>query len=151
MIITEEDRMNCSVHLSEDGRSVAILDQTQLPNRQVWLELHTLEDIRAAAQSFVDGGVRHVVVSLSKDGALYVGEEGCFYAPEIPVKVRSTVGAGDALVGGLLYGLVTQGNMREGFRAGVAAGTSSVMTEGTQLIIPDDFKRLLSQVQIQEL
>ena len=114
-------------------------------------ELHTMEDIRAAAQSFVDGGIRHVVVSLGKDGALYVGEEGCFYTPEIPVEVKSTVGAGDALVGGLLYGLVTGGSMREGFRAGAAAGTASVMTEGTQLIIPDDFMRLIQQVQIQEL
>lgn len=114
-------------------------------------ELHTMEDIRAAAQSFVDRGVRHVVVSLGKDGALYVGEEGCFFAPEIPVEVKSTVGAGDALVGGLLYGLVTGGSMREGFRAGAAAGTASVMTEGTQLIIPDDFMRLIQQVQIQEL
>lgn len=114
-------------------------------------ELHTLEDIREAAQSFVDRGVRHVVVSLGKNGALYVGEEGCFYAPEIPVEVKSTVGAGDALVGGLLYGLVKHGSMRECFRAGVAAGTASVMTEGTQLIIPDDFMRLLSQVQLQEL
>lgn len=114
-------------------------------------ELRTLDDIRAAAQSFVDRGVRHVVVSLGKDGALYVGKEGCFYAPEIPVEVHSTVGAGDAMVGGLLYGLVTHGMMREGFRAGVAAGTASVMTEGTQLIIPSDFTRLLEQVQIQEL
>ena len=92
-----------------------------------------------------------MVVSLGKDGALCVGEEGCFYAPEIPVEVKSTVGAGDALVGGLLYGLVTGGSMREGFRAGAAAGTASVMTEGTQLIIPDDFMRLIQQVQIQEL
>ena len=114
-------------------------------------ELHTLGDIRAAAQTFVDGGVRHVVVSLGKDGALYVGVEGCFYAPEIPVEVRSTVGAGDALVGGLLYGLVKHGTMREGFRAGAAAGTASVMTEGTQLINLDDFERLLTQVQIQDL
>lgn len=114
-------------------------------------ELHTLGDIRAAAQTFVDGGVRHVVVSLGKDGALYVGEEGCFYAPEIPVEVRSTVGAGDALVGGLLYGLVKHGTMRDGFRAGAAAGTASVMTEGTQLINLDDFERLLTQVQIQDL
>lgn len=114
-------------------------------------ELHTLGDIRAAAQTFVDGGVRHVVVSLGKDGALYEGVEGCFYAPEIPVEVRSTVGAGDALVGGLLYGLVKHGTMREGFRAGAAAGTASVMTEGTQLINLDDFERLLTQVQIQDL
>ena len=114
-------------------------------------ELHTLAEIREAAQSFVDRGVRHVVVSLGKVGALYVGEEGCFLAPEIPVDVKSTVGAGDALVGGLLYGLVKCGNMREGFRAGAAAGTASVMTEGTQLINVDDFMRLLPQVQLQEL
>ena len=114
-------------------------------------ELHTLEEIRQAAQTFLDGGVRHVVVSLGKDGALYVGEDGCFLAPEVPVEVRSTVGAGDALVGGLLYGLVRHGNMREGLRCGAAAGTASVMTEGTQLIVPADFERLLSQVQIQEL
>lgn len=114
-------------------------------------ELHTTEDIRAAAQTFVDTGVRHVVVSMGKDGALYVGEQGCYYAPEIPVQVRSTVGAGDSLVGGLLYGLVKHGSLREALRAGAAAGTASVMTDGTQLIIPSDFMRLWNQVQIQEL
>ncbi len=114
-------------------------------------ELDTLEEIRAAAQTYADRGVRHVVVSLGKDGALYVGEEGCFYAPEIPVTVRSTVGAGDALVGGILYGLLAHGTMKEGFRCGAAAGTASVMTEGTQLILPNDFARLLPQVQVQEL
>lgn len=113
--------------------------------------LHTIEDIREAASTFVEKGVRHVVVSLGKEGALYVGDEGCFYAPEIPVEVHSTVGAGDAMVGGLLYGLVKHGSIREAFRTGAAAGTASVMTEGTQLIIPSDFERLLGQVQIQEL
>ena len=113
--------------------------------------LHTLEDIRSAARAFVDAGVQHVVVSLGKDGALYVGREGELLAPEIPVRVRSTVGAGDALVGGLLYGLIKSGSMREALRAGAAAGTASVMTEGTQLIVPADFERLLGQVQIQEL
>ncbi len=114
-------------------------------------ELHTTAEIRAAARTFVDAGVKHVVVSLGKDGALYVGEEGTFCVTEIPVQVHSTVGAGDALVGGLLYGLKKHGSMREAMRAGAAAGTASVMTEGTQLIVPDDFVRLIAQVQIQEL
>ncbi len=43
MAITKEDRFSCSVHLSDDGRSVVILDQTQLPNRQEYLTLDTLE------------------------------------------------------------------------------------------------------------
>ncbi len=113
-------------------------------------ELHTLEDIRCGAQTFVDAGVSHVIVSLGGDGAMYVGTEGAFYAPVIPVEVRSTVGAGDALVGGVLYGLMKYGTMKEAFRCGVAAGTASVMTEGTQLIVPEDFEHLLDQVQIQE-
>lgn len=114
-------------------------------------ELHTMDDILAAARTFVDKGVRHVVVSLGKDGVLYVGEDGAFYAPEIPVEVHSTVGAGDALVGGLLYGLIKHSAMREALRAGAAAGTASVMTEGTQLINLDDFKRLLPRVALQDL
>lgn len=114
-------------------------------------ELKTMKDIRRGAQSLVDAGAENVVVSMGKDGALYVGAEGAFYAPEVPVEVHSTVGAGDALVGGLLYGLTKYGTMREAFRCGVAAGTASVMTEGTQLIVPEDFHRLLGRVHIEEL
>lgn len=114
-------------------------------------ELHTLEDIRRGAQTFVDAGVEHVIVSMGSDGAMYAGSEGVFYAPVIPVEVHSTVGAGDALVGGVLYGLTKFGTMREGFRCGVAAGTASVMTEGTQLVVPEDFLNLLERVQLVEL
>ena len=92
-----------------------------------------------------------MVVSLGKDGALYVGEEGCFYAPEIPVEVKSTVGAGDALVGGLLFGLSEYGSLLEAFRCAVAAGTASVMTEGTQLVVPEDFRSILGRVSIEQL
>lgn len=45
MNVTEKERMACGVHLSEDEQSVVILDQTQLPNRQVWLTLNTLEEL----------------------------------------------------------------------------------------------------------
>ncbi len=114
-------------------------------------ELRTREDIRRGAQALHEAGAEHVVVSMGRDGAMYVGSEGAYYAPEVPVSVRSTVGAGDALVGGLLYGLTQYGTMREAFRCGVAAGTASVMTEGTQLIVPEDFHRLLGRVRIEEL
>ena len=67
------------------------------------------------------------------------------------MEVHSTVGAGDALVGGLLWGLTTHGSLREAFRCGVAAGTASVMTEGTQLVHPDDFRRILPRVRIEKL
>ena len=45
MKATYEDRMGGSVHLSEDERSVIILDQTELPNRTIYLDLDTAEKI----------------------------------------------------------------------------------------------------------
>lgn len=114
-------------------------------------ELHTLEDIRAAAQVFIDGGVTHVVTSLGGDGALYAGADGTLLAPAVEVEVHSTVGAGDAMVGGLLTGFLQDGKARTALRCGAAAGTASVMTEGTQLIVPEDYERLLPQVQIQDM
>ena len=56
MQITDLDRKSCSVHLSDDGRSVEILDQTKLPNRQEWLTLHQIDDLCAAIKSLAVRG-----------------------------------------------------------------------------------------------
>ena len=48
--IRPEDRAACSVRLSADGRAVVILDQTQLPNREVYRELTELPDMVEALQ-----------------------------------------------------------------------------------------------------
>ena len=69
----------------------------------------------------------------------------------LKVEAPSTAGAGDAMVGGMLLGLQQEEDMAHAFRCGVAAGAASVMTEGTQLIRPEDFQRLLSQVKVQEV
>ena len=56
MTVTQKDRMACSVHLSEDERSVVILDQTQLPNRQVYLNLDTAEALYSAIKTLAVRG-----------------------------------------------------------------------------------------------
>ena len=45
MTVTKEDRMGCSVHLSEDERALVIIDQTKLPNEQVFLSLVKKEEM----------------------------------------------------------------------------------------------------------
>lgn len=56
MTVSEADRNSCSVHLSEDGRSVVILDQTKLPNRQEWLSLYRIDELCAAIKSLAVRG-----------------------------------------------------------------------------------------------
>ena len=115
------------------------------------LELRTMRSIRDAALLFIRLGVQHAVVTMGAMGAMYVDQESTLFAPALRVATKSTVGAGDAMLGGMLLGYEREGDMRKAFKYGVAAGAASVMTEGTQLIVPDDFYSLLEQVRVQEV
>ncbi len=115
------------------------------------LELRTMRSIRDAALLFIRLGVQHAVVTMGAMGAMYVDQERTLFAPALRVATKSTVGAGDAMLGGMLLGYEREGEMRKAFKYGVAAGAASVMTEGTQLIVPEDFYSLLEQVRIQEV
>lgn len=119
--------------------------------RTLGIELRTLRSIRDAAMIFLHKGVQHVMVSMGSMGAMYVSAKNTLYAPALRVEANSTVGAGDAMIGGILKGLAVEGDMGKAFRYGIAAGAASVMTEGTQLIRPEDFERLLTQVRVQEV
>lgn len=119
--------------------------------RTLGIELRTLRSIRDASMIFLHKGVQHVMVSMGSMGAMYVSAKNTLYAPALRVEASSTVGAGDAMLGGILKGLAVEGDMAKAFRYGIAAGAASVMTEGTQLIRPEDFERLLTQVRVQEV
>ena len=115
------------------------------------IELRTMRTIRDAALLFIRLGVEHAVVSMGEMGAMYVSAEKTLFSPALRVEVKSTVGAGDAMIGGMLLGIEKEGSVEGALRYGVAAGAASVMTEGTQTIVPSDFERLLEQVRIQEV
>ena len=115
------------------------------------MELRTMRTIRDAALIFIRLGVEHAVVSMGEMGAMYVSAEKTLFAPALRVETKSTVGAGDAMIGGMLLGYEKEKSMSKAFRYGIAAGAASVMTEGTQLIVREDFDRLLDMVKIQEV
>ena len=115
------------------------------------IELRTMRAIRDAALLFIRLGVQHSVVSMGAIGAMYISADKTLFAPALRVETKSTVGAGDAMIGGMLLGYDVEKDMAKAFRYGIAAGAASVMTEGTQLIVRSDFEALLDQVKIQEV
>ncbi len=115
------------------------------------IELRTMRAIRDAALLFIRLGVQHSVVSMGAMGAMYISSEKTLFAPALRVTTKSTVGAGDAMIGGMLLGYEIEKDMAKAFRYGIAAGAASVITEGTQLIVRSDFEKLLEQVRIQEV
>lgn len=113
--------------------------------------LRTLRSIRDAAYVLLKKGAQSVIVSMGKMGALFTDGQRTLYSPALGVKALSTVGAGDAMVGGVLLGLTYGESLAEAFRSGMAAGAASVMTEGTQPIRMKDYQALLPKVAVQEV
>jgi 1-phosphofructokinase family hexose kinase len=65
------------------------------------------DDIVAAARELIESGIPNVVVSMGADGALFVNTDSAVHAVPPRVEVKSTVGAGDAMVAGTVSGLVS--------------------------------------------
>lgn len=68
-----------------------------------------LPDMRArieAALAFQRAKTPHVILSLGAEGALFASPDGLLLAAAPPVRVVSTVGAGDSLLAGYLAGLI---------------------------------------------
>jgi 6-phosphofructokinase 2 len=87
-----------------------------------------------------------LVLSLGAGGALWVtaSERERLTAPA--VRVRSSVGAGDSMVAGMVLSLAEGRALGEAVRFGVAAGAAAVMNPGTALCRREDVERLYPQV-----
>ncbi len=110
----------------------------------------TSDEIEQAARAVLDqGSVDAVVASCGPSGALLAvrNETPTWFRPP-PVRPVSTIGAGDSMVAGIAASLARGSDVHSAVRAGVAAGTAAVLTEGTQLCDPDDAARFFDQVSI---
>ena len=90
-----------------------------------------------------------VVVSLGAQGAMLVTTDGVEYiaAPTVPKK--TTVGAGDSMVAGIVWCLAQDWELADAIRYGVACGTAATMNHGTQLCRKEDVERLYRWMQTQ--
>ncbi len=110
-------------------------------------ELQDRGSIERAARALIDrGNVRFVLVSLGRGGALLVTGEGCHSLGAPPVPLKSKVGAGDSMVGGVVTALARGWSILEAARLGVAAGAAAVMRAGTELCRREDAERLYREV-----
>jgi ribokinase len=95
------------------------------------------ESALAAAKTLVASGIRHVIVTLGPQGALYVGEEGEFRIPGLPVAARDTTGAGDAFIGCFIQHWSRERDIHAAMIQAVAYSACSVTGLGTQTSYPD--------------
>lgn len=100
--------------------------------------LPTLGDVVEAARELVAQGVGAVIVSLGGDGAVLVSPEGVVHADARIESPRSTVGAGDCLLAGVLHALWGGAGLAEALATGVAWGAAAVALPGSRVPEPAD-------------
>ena len=76
---------------------------------EAWVgySLNSLEEIVSAAKKLKAQGIANVIISMGAQGSVWLSDEGVIQAqPPKCENVVSTVGAGDSMVAGLIYGLI---------------------------------------------
>lgn len=105
-----------------------------------YLQLNEVD--KAAKQVIKKGHCEVVVVSMGPAGAMLVTKDLHEKIPAPTVKKLSTEGAGDSMVGGMVWMLEQGKSLSEMVRFGVACGTAATMNTGTQLFKKEDVFKL---------
>ncbi|HSF40997.1 MAG TPA: 1-phosphofructokinase [Thermoanaerobaculia bacterium] len=111
--------------------------------------LDTPAAVRAAAESLLDRGVERVVVSMGAEGALFVDRDKALLARPPRVTVRSTVGAGDAMVAGIVYATLYDLPLEDVARTATASGAYAVTRIGAGIEDQAEHRKLAEQVEIE--
>ena len=123
------------------------------PNRHELAELldrplDSLESLVAAGRELLAGSPAPelVVVSLGGDGALFLTREHALQAQPLRVAVTSTVGAGDAMVAGLVAARLENLPLAETARLATAFAAAKLTRLGPHLPRPAEVRALAGQV-----
>jgi 1-phosphofructokinase len=119
--------------------------------RMLGRHLDDEESTVAAARAVQKAGVKTVVVTRGREGAVATTKGHCLRGVAPRVRALNAIGSGDALLAGVVLTLSRGGPMDEAMRLGVAAGTAAVLTLGTEPCHRREVDILLPRVKVQEL
>jgi len=111
-----------------------------------------INDMASAERAFVmlsERGLTTALITLGSAGALLSTSEGRWYAQGPSVAVISTVGSGDAFLGGLVSALDSGKHWPEALGDAVAAGTANTLSPGGGRFGLKTFREIREQIDIQ--
>ncbi len=149
----------CAVDADGEALRLALREKPALikPNLQEFTRLtgqtpsSPSEAGRMADDLRMQSGCGAVCLSLGGEGAVLASPFGRFYAPAVPVTVRSLHGAGDSMLAALCLKAGSVGFTAEALRFASAAAAATVRLSGTQMCTLEDTLRLAELAQCHPL
>lgn len=128
------------------------------PNRReaeqlVGAPLNTIETTINALDALIDRGAHSVAITLGADGLVWKPANGspCWLAKPPNLKPISTVGCGDATLGGFAYAMQTGLREEETVRLAAACGTANCVARLAGQINEADVKKFLPQIEVRRI
>jgi 1-phosphofructokinase family hexose kinase len=115
------------------------------------LPMGNLPEIVVAATAIRNLGAQNVVISMGKGGALLQTPRGSWRVESPRIQEKNPIGAGDSMVGGLVWALTQGRDLKESLAWGVASGAASASLSGTEVGSKPLVESLLAQVSFEEL
>lgn len=111
------------------------------------LDPDNLHELELAAQQLIkEGKATYLMVSLGAAGAFLASEDSIFRVHPPRIHKKTTVGAGDSMVAGLVYALFNNFDMHKAAMYGVATGSAATMNTGTELCKKEDVENLFQYI-----
>lgn len=129
-------------HATNEGVFMIKPNLGELSNLYGKEELLEADVIKAARTIINNGGSEVMVISMGASGAMLVTKNDVIEVSSPTVKSRSTVGAGDSMVAGMVLALTRGYSWLEVLQYGIATGTATTMNPGTELCKREDVERL---------
>lgn len=105
-------------------------------------EFKDLKTMIRKAESLLDLGIEMIMLSLGKEGAVFITAAEKYRIEPLKLDVKSTVGAGDAMVAGLAFGLENKLSLEEMLKTAAACSSATLIREGTEMGSREDTARL---------
>ena len=115
------------------------------------LPMDTPAEIAAAATEIHKLGAQNIVVSMGQAGALLRAREGTWLTHSPKIVEKNPIGAGDSMVGGLVWALTQGIALKEALGWGVASGAATASLNGTEVGSRPLIEKLFSQVHYEFL
>lgn len=119
--------------------------------RLVGRPVATMQDCADGARLLLGKGIRLVAVSLGSRGALFAHGDGMMVAENAPVAVKSTVGAGDAMLAAFAFCHARGMAWQEAAVWAMATANAKVAEEGSSPPSLDKIKALLPKIKLRPL
>ncbi len=153
--IVNSHRASAILDTSGEALKLGLLEKPYLikPNLKEACEVtglsgNSIADIKSIASGLQELGAQNVVITMGEKGSLLQTDDRSWIINSPRITEKNPIGAGDSMVGGLLYGLSMELPLIEALKWGTACGAVAASLHGTQMGSKELIESFLSKIDI---